>query len=240
MKRNRIIFAVLATTLMLSGCTVSNKDTKEKMDEKVSVKKQDKSKSKKKEAKKQNKETKEAKEEASQKQETQASQVQETPVATGISSMYTDEELLTYANDHLDDFWRTYYCFMAGTYFEATKDNDSMLITDPRIHSLQDVENVWYQKFSRRYPAPYLDMNTNPYKELPFWEENGQVYERYRIDGIVGVSFFFDHITQKTDAEVWFAYYSKGVDGTINDTQEQWSFVYEDGQLKYGTITRNY
>lgn len=114
------------------------------------------------------------------------------------------------------------------------------MITDPNIRSLQDVENVWYQKFSRRYPAPYLDMNINPYKELPFWEENGQVYERYRIDGFVGVSFFFDHITQKTDDEVWFAYYSKGADGTINDTQEQWSFVYEDGHLKYGTITRNY
>lgn len=240
MKRNRIIVAVLVTMLMVTGCAVSNNDTKKKTDEKVSVKKQDKSKSKKKETKKKAKETKEAKEEASQEQETQASQVEETPVATGISSMYTDEELLTYANDHLDDFWRTYYCFMAGTFFEGTGDFGNTLITDPNIHSLQDVENVWYQKFSRRYPAPYLDMNTNPYKELPFWEENGQIYERYRIDGIVGVSFFFDHITQKTDDEVWFAYYSKGVDGTINDTQEQWSFVYEDGQLKYGTIVRNY
>lgn len=50
---------------------------------------------------------------------------------------------------------------------------------------------------------------------------------------------FFDHITQKTDDEVWFAYYCKGPDGSISDTQQQWSFVYEDGQLKYGTIIRN-
>lgn len=28
-------------------------------------------------------------------------------------------------------------------------------------------------------------------------------------------------------------------DGSINDTNQQWSFVYEDGQLKYGTIIRN-
>lgn len=240
MKRNRLMIAVLITSLMLSGCSASEKNKDKKADEKVSHKEQDKSESKKKEVEKKAKEVKETTEEASQEQEAQTSQVQETPVVTGISSMYTDEELLTYANDHLDDFWRTYYCFMAGIFFEGTGDFGNTLITDPNIHSLQDVENVWYQKFSRRYPAPYLDMNTNPYKELPFWEENGQVYERHRIDGIVGVSFFFDHITQKTDDEVWFAYYSKGVDGTINDTQEQWSFVYEDGQLKYGTITRNY
>ena len=84
-----------------------------------------------------------------------------------------------------------------------------------------------------------MDINTNVYKEVPFWEENGQVYERYRIDGIPHVSFFFDYITQKTDDEVWFAYYCKGPDGSISDTQQQWSFVYEDGQLKYGTIVRN-
>lgn len=225
---------------MLSGCAASEKNKDKKADEKISQKERSKSKSKKKEVEKKAKEVKETTEETSQEQETQASQVEETPVATGISSMYTDEELLTYANDHLDDFWRTYYCFMAGTFFEGTGDFGNTLITDPNIHSLQDVENVWYQKFSRRYPAPYLDMNTNPYKELPFWEENGQVYERYRIDGIPHVSFFFDHIMQKTDDEVWFAYYCKGPDGSISDTQQQWSFVYEDGKLKYGTIVRNY
>lgn len=48
MKRNRIIVAVLVTILMVTGCAVSNNDTKKKTDEKVSVKKQDKSKSKKK------------------------------------------------------------------------------------------------------------------------------------------------------------------------------------------------
>lgn len=160
-------------------------------------------------------------------------------VDSGLSSLYTDEELLAYANDHLNDFWHTYYCFMAGTYFEGSGEIGNKLITDPNIHSLQDVENVWYQYFSRKYPIPYMDINTNVYKEVPFWEENGQVYERYRIDGIPHVSFFFDHITQKTDDEVWFAYYCKGPDGSISDTQQQWSFVYEDGQLKYGTIVRN-
>lgn len=50
---------------------------------------------------------------------------------------------------------------------------------------------------------------------------------------------FLTKITQKTDDEVWFAYYCKGPDGSISDTQQQWSFVYEDGQIKYGTIVRN-
>ena len=217
--KNRFIIAVLSTTLLLSVCACAN--SKEKKDEKVVHKK---------------KETMEVKQDAVSLPE----EAETKPVADAtLSDLYTDEELLAYANNHLADYWHTYYCFMAGTYFEGSGEIGNKLITDPNIHSLQDVENVWYQYFSRKYPIPYLDINTNVYKEVPFWEENGQVYERYRIDGIPHVSFFFDHITQKTDDEVWFAYYCKGPDGSISDTQQQWSFVYEGGQLKYGTIVRN-
>ena len=220
--KNRFIIAVLSTTLLLSGFACAN--NKEKKEEKVAQKKKEK------------KEKKESKQEVVNLPE----EAEIKPVVdTTLSDLYTDEELLAYANDHLNDFWHTYYCFMAGTYFEGSGEIGNKLITDPNIHSLQDVENVWYQYFSRKYPIPYMDINTNVYKEVPFWEENGQVYERYRIDGIPHVSFFFDHITQKTDNEVWFAYYCKGPDGSISDTQQQWSFVYEGGQLKYGTIVRN-
>lgn len=219
MKRNRIIAAVLAAVLTLSGCACEN--NKDKKDEKVVQKK---------------KEKKESKQEAvSLPEESEAKPV----VDTTLSDLYTDEELLAYANDHFEDYWKTYYGFMTGTYFEGTGEFGNVTITDPNIHSLQDVENVWYQKFSRRYPVPYMDMNINFYENVPFWEEDGQVHERYRIDGFIGATYFFDHITQKTDDEVWFAYYSKDLNGNINDTQEQWSFVYEDGQLKYGTIVRN-
>lgn len=220
--KNRFIIAVLSTTLLLSGFACAN--NKEKKEEKVVQKKKEK------------KEKKESKQEVVNLPE----EAEIKPVVdTTLSDLYTDEELFAYANDHLNDFWHTYYCFMAGTYFEGSGEIGNKLITDPNIHSLQDVENVWYQYFSRKYPIPYMDINTNVYKEVPFWEENGQVYERYRIDGIPHVSFFFDHITQKTDDEVWFAYYCKGPDGSISDTQQQWSFVYEGGQLKYGTIVRN-
>ena len=220
--KNRFIIAVLSTTLLLSGFACAN--NKEKKEEKVVQKKKEK------------KEKKESKQEVVNLPE----EAEIKPVVdTTLSDLYTDEELLAYANDHLNDFWHTYYCFMAGTYFEGSGEIGNKLITDPNIHSLQDFENFWYQYFSRKYPIPYMDINTNVYKEVPFWEENGQVYERYRIDGIPHVSFFFDHITQKTDDEVWFAYYCKGPDGSISDTQQQWSFVYEGGQLKYGTIVRN-
>ena len=219
MKNRFIIIAVIPTTLLLSVCACAN--SKEKKDEKVVHKK---------------KETMEVKQDAVSLPE----EAETKPVADAtLSDLYTDEELLAYANNHLADYWHTYYCFMAGTYFEGSGEIGNKLITDPNIHSLQDVENVWYQYFSRKYPIPYMDININVYKEPPFWEENGQVYERYRIDGIPHVSFFFDHITQKTDDEVWFAYYCKGPDGSISDTQQQWSFIYEDGQIKYRTIVRN-
>lgn len=214
--RNRLMIAILSATLLLSGC--ANTNNKDKKGEKVVHKK------------------KESKQEVVELPE----EAETNPVVDlGISSLYTDEELLAYANNNLQDYWHTYFCFMAGTYFEGSGEMGNMLITNPSIHSLQDIETVWYQKFSRKYPIPYLDMNINPYKELPFWEDNGQVYERYRIDGIPYVSFFFDHITQKINDEVWFAYYCKEPDDSISDTQQQWSFVYEDGQLKYGTIVRN-
>lgn len=156
--KNRFIIAVISTTLLLSVCACSN--SKEKKDEKVVHKK---------------KETMEVKQDAVSLPE----EAETKPVADAtLSDLYTDEELLAYANDHINDFWHVYYCYMAGTFFEGTGDFGNTLITDPNIHSLQDIENVWYQYFSRRYPIPYMDINTNVYKEVPFWEENGQVYER--------------------------------------------------------------
>ena len=122
MKRNRIIAAVLAAVLTLSGCACEN--SKDKKDEKVVQKK---------------KEKKESKQEAvSLPEESEAKPV----VDATLSDLYTDEELLAYANDYFEDYWRTYYGFMTGTYFEGTGEFGNATITDPNIHSLQDVENV--------------------------------------------------------------------------------------------------
>lgn len=141
--KNRFIIAVLSTTLLLSVCACAN--SKEKKDEKVVHKK---------------KETMEVKQDAVSLPE----EAETKPVADAtLSDLYTDEELLAYANNHLADYWHTYYCFMAGTYFEGSGEIGNKLITDPNIHSLQDVENVWYQYFSRKYPIPYMDININVY-----------------------------------------------------------------------------
>ena len=105
MKRNKLIAAVLTTSLMLSGCAASKNDNDKKVDEKASHKERDESETKKKEAEKKTKEAKETKEETPQKQETQASQVEETPVATGISSMFTDDELFDFADETVNTFY---------------------------------------------------------------------------------------------------------------------------------------
>ena len=40
------------------------------------------------------------------------------PVADAtLSDLYTDEELLAYANNHLADYWHTYYCFIGRYIF---------------------------------------------------------------------------------------------------------------------------
>ena len=114
------MIAVLITSLMLSGCAASEKNKDKKADEKVSHKEQDKSKSKKKEAEKKAKEVKETTEEASQEQETQASLVQETPVATGISSMFTDDELFAFADETVNTFYAERMSYICGTHFTSS------------------------------------------------------------------------------------------------------------------------
>lgn len=244
MKRNRIIVAVLATTLMLSGCAVSNKDTKEKTDEKVSVKKRDKSKSKKKEAKKKTKEVKETKEESSQEQETQASQVEETPVATGIPSMFTDEELFAFASENINAFYQERMSYICGTQFsteEGSYRNDDgyyVAVSDPRIQSYDDIENVYYQKFSRRYPICYdKPYNLSPLTKLPFIVVDGQLYEAYSAICIYGIgsTYKVGEIINKTDDEFWVRFDSYcELDNSTNQTDITCSFVWEDGGWKYG------
>lgn len=82
--RHRLMIAVLSTTLLLSGC--ANTNNKEKKDEKVVQKK---------------KEKKESKQEAVNLPE----EAETKPVVdSGLSTLYTDEELLAYANDNLQDY----------------------------------------------------------------------------------------------------------------------------------------
>lgn len=134
MKRNRLMIAVLITSLMLSGCAASEKNKDKKADEKVSHKEQDKSESKKKEVEKKAKEVKETTEEASQEQEAQTSQVQETPVATGISSMFTDDELFAFADETVNTFYAERMSYICGTHFTSSSNFENYIKNDDGIY----------------------------------------------------------------------------------------------------------
>ena len=244
MKRNRLMTAVLITSLMLSGCVASKNDNDKKVDEKVSHKERDKSKSKKKEAEKKTKEAKETKEETPQKQETQASQVEETSVATGISSMFTDDELFAFADETVNTFYGERMSYICGTQFSRGvglyRNDDGLytVVSDQRIQTYDDIENVYYQKFSRRYPICYdKPYNLSPLTKLPFIVVDGQLYEAYSaicINGI-GCKYTVGEIIKKTDDEFWVRLNNYcELDNSTNQTDITCSFVWEDGGWKYG------
>lgn len=239
--------AILITSLMLSGCAASEKNKDKKADEKISQKERSKSKSKKKEVEKKAKEVKETTEEASQEQEAQTSQVQETPVATGISSMFTDfmqnvcriDELFAFADETVNTFCGTH--FTSSSNFENYIKNDDGIyyeVDDSQVQSYNDIENVYYQKFSRRYPICYdKPYNLSPLTKLPFIIVDGHLYEAYSaicINGI-GCKYTVGEIIKKTDDEFWVRLNNYcELDNSTNQTDITCSFVWEDGGWKYG------
>lgn len=169
----------------------------------------------------------------------QKEQIQE--VASDLIGDYSDSELLDMANSMIGDCFGVYYGFSNGIYFEIDCSDvyeGYFRITDSRINSLQDVENIWYERFSRRYPVQYMDSSLNRYNKVPFVEANGAVYALNCIDGIVGSCLYLDHIVQRSSDEVWFAAYWMVVDGSITDDNQTWSFVFEDGAWKFGEIIK--
>lgn len=243
---------ILTLTLLLSGCGTAGSIQESSKDKShAATIKEDTKKNSKKKISKVNEEESKKTQEVESKEETKkttnndnsensSSSVNSSEVTSNDTAISTeDSELLEMANSRIHDYWHDYYCFMAGTYFsyDSGEIGNYVHISNPRINSLQDVENVWYQKFSRKYPIIYNDENQNPYKKQAFIQKDDGVYELYQIDGLA-LEFYFDHITQRTTDEVWFACYCKGPDGSISDTGQIWSFVYEDGTWKYGTIIR--
>lgn len=249
MNIERLIKLSLAILLIITpfGC-ISSQPTNSKSSPKASnvTRKKNKIKTEKDTKKKDDEDTN--KETANSSDENGSQQIMDSQQATNDDSAQSssdepsdaDTELLNMANSRIHDYWHDYYCFMAGTYFsyDSGQIGNYCHINDPRIHSLRDVEDVWYEKFSKKYPIIYNDENQNPYKKQAFIQKDDGVYELYQIDGLA-IEFYFDHITQRTADEVWFACYCKGPDGSTSDTGQTWSFVYEDGTWKYGQITKN-
>ena len=162
-------------------------------------------------------------------------------VGSDLIGSFSDSELLEMANSMIGDCWGMYYGFSNGTYFEVDCSEGYegyFWVSDSRISSLQDVENVWYERFSRRYPVQYMNPSLNRLNKIPFIEANGSVYALNCIDGIVGSVLYFDHIVQRSSDEVWFAAYWEGADRTIIDANQIWSFVFENGVWKFGQILK--
>lgn len=167
-------------------------------------------------------------------------------VDSGVSTLYTDQELLDYANEKAEDYFKMRMSAMCGQGFDVdvndtVQQNDVTYcrITNENIQSLDDIYEYWSQYFSEKYGAWYQDVDQNVYGIMPYIEMNKKVYAMNKIDGIVGSTMYFDHITMKSDDEVWFEAYWKSIDDSITDANQQWSFVYENGPFKYGTVIKN-
>lgn len=102
-------------------------------------------------------------------------------------------------------------------------------VADSSIQSLADVKATYDTIFSSRYPVIYESNEA-------FIEHNDQVYELYIPMGVIGTEKI-QEIVKKSDDEVWFSTYMVGPDGTISETPTYYSFVLENGSLKYGTRT---
>ena len=110
-------------------------------------------------------------------------------------------------------------------------------VDDSQVQSYNDIENVYYQKFSRRYPICYdRPYNLSPLTRLPFIEVNGKLYEAYSaicINGI-GCKYTVGEIIKKTDDEFWVRLNNYcELDNSTNQTDITCSFVWEDGGWKY-------
>ena len=156
--------------LILSGCIILN--VKES-DEKITHKEKSK--------------------EVSQEQETKGSLPQENSVDTSISSMFTDDELWDFASENINALYQERMSYICGTHFatgeESIRVDDQLyaVVSDPQVKTYDDIENVYYQKFSRRYPICYdKPYNLSPLTTLPFIEQDGVLYESYKAICIYG------------------------------------------------------
>lgn len=232
MKRNWLFIITLSFALSITGCAASNKEAN-KTGEKASQKKQTKSKDKK------NVDKKDNDDETSSEQEVETSTVD-----TSISSIFSDEELLAYASENINEMYKERMTYICGTHFASTQNyvtNDSGIyyeVDDPQVQSYNDIANVYYQKFSRKYPICYdKPYNSDPLNRVPFIDVDGKLYESGAaicIHGL-GSTYTVGEIIRKSNDEFWVSINSYcSLDDSTTQTDITCSFVWEDGTWKYG------
>lgn len=152
--------------------------------------------------------------------------------------------MFAFADETVNTFYAermSYICWTQFSVGEGSYRNDDgyyVAVSDPRIQTYDDIENVYYQKFSRRYPICYdKPYNLSPLTKLPFIVVDGQLYEAYSaicINGI-GCKYTVGEIIKKTDDEFWVRLNNYcELDNSTNQTDITCSFVWEDGGWKYG------
>ena len=110
----------------------------------------------------------------------------DTSAGTSAQAQISDEELLKLANERVVEQFNFVYYLDAGAVFKQdwlnTSDDPTTSwyqVVDERIHSMQDIRNVWYSYFSKTSVMPNDILHS--YKET-----NGVVYTR---NGGVGDNF---------------------------------------------------
>ena len=154
---------------------------------------------------------------------------------------------LVFADETVNTFYAERMSYICGTHFTSSsnfenyiKNDDGIYyeVDDSQVQSYNDIENVYYQKFSRRYPICYdKPYNLSPLTKLPFIIVDGHLYEAYSaicINGI-GCKYTVGEIIKKTDDEFWVRLNNYcELDNSTNQTDITCSFVWEDGGWKYG------
>lgn len=92
--------------------------------------------------------------------------------------MFTDDELFAFADETVNTFYAERMSYICGTHFTSSsnfenyiKNDDGIYyeVDDSQVQSYNDIENVYYQKFSRKYPICYdKPYNLSPLTKLPF------------------------------------------------------------------------
>lgn len=123
----------------------------------------------------------------------------DTSADTSAQAQISDEELLKLANERVVEQFNFVYYLDAGAVFKQdwlnTSDDPTTSwyqVVDERIHSMQDIRNVWYSYFSKTSVMPNDILHC--YKE-----SNGTVYTRNEGVGDNFVGIQLNSISERTN-----------------------------------------
>lgn len=155
----------------------------------------------------------------------------------------SDEDFLRLANEQVVEQYNFVYYLDVGAAFEqewSNSSNDSAnpwyRVVDERIHSLQDIKNIWYSYFSKTSVMP--DEMLHAYKEM-----NGAVYTRNEGVGDNFVGIQLNRITERTNSYVLIQgdqlFVDPWGDGNVKTGDITYKMVMDDGEWKCEEILLN-